>query len=223
MTDPTAPVDEPVPAPEATQPTDPTRTPEPPEPPESPEPTQPPEQPEQPEPGSPPAGRGRFVVAALLAVGVLAAAGGVAAGVQAQRLRSTDAARNLALVDADRTDEVVSQVDAALAAVFTYDYRTPATTSQAATRLLVGDASAQYRTLFDTLQKKAAGQQLTMTATVQLAGVETLGEDHARLLVFLDQTSTRASDGTRATSAAQLAVGAVRQGSTWRIDEIRPQ
>ncbi len=94
----------------------------------------------------------------------------MAAGVQAQRLRSTDAARNLALVDATRTDQVVSQVSAALGEVFTYDYRSPDTTSQAASRLLVGDASSQYRTLFETLRTKAQGQQLTMTAKVQWRG-----------------------------------------------------
>ncbi len=53
--------------------------------------------------------------------------------------------------------------------------------------------------------------------------MESLTPDSARLLVFLDQTSTRASDGTTATSAAQLAVGAVWRDGTWKVDQIRPQ
>ncbi len=160
------------------------------------------------------------VVLGLVGVLTLALAGVFA--VQAHQLRSTDSASNLALVDTSLTNEAISSVSASLNRVFTYDYASPEATQQAASELLVGDASSQYKTLFDALQSKASGQQLTLKTTTVLGGVTTLTPDSARLLVFLDQSSTRASDSSSSTAAAQLDVAAVKRDGVWKISEIRP-
>ena len=89
-------------------------------------------------------------------------------------------------------------------------------------RWLTGSAPAQYQTLFDQLEKLAPGQQLTFVAKVSVAGVTDLHGTHAELLVVLDQQSTRASDGQSSISAAQVRIGAVRDGNLWRIDDIHP-
>jgi len=106
--------------------------------------------------------------------------------------------------------------------VLSYRYADPAATHAAATQVLTGDAARQYEVLFKALQQKAGSEQLTLTAKIVAAGVETLEGDHAQLLVFLDQSSTRASDGTTSTSAAQLRIAAVRRGGVWRISELVP-
>ena len=76
--------------------------------------------------------------------------------------------------------------------------------------------------LFTQLQKRAPGQKLTFIAKVVTAGVSTLAGDSAQLLVFLDQKSTRASDGQSSVAAAQVLISAKLQGGTWRITELKP-
>ncbi len=129
---------------------------------------------------------------------------------------------NQALVDAAATSAVASQVTAALNTVLSYDYTKPAATQQAAESLLVGNASSQYALLFKALQSKAPGQQLTLVAKVLDTGVITLHGKNAQLLVFLDQSSTRASDNATNASAAQIVVTAVEQGGRWRISGLQP-
>jgi Mce-associated membrane protein len=138
------------------------------------------------------------------------------------QLRDTDATHNHALVDATATSQVQSQVSQALVKVLSYDYADPTPTQQAAAKLLAGDARKQYDTLFTTLQQKAPGQQLVLTAEVQSAAVKTLTDSTATLLVFLDQSSQRASDKQASVSAAQLQVDAAKVGSTWRITGLKP-
>jgi Mce-associated membrane protein len=132
----------------------------------------------------------------------------------------TDA--NQAVVDRTRTAQVVGQVDTDLEHVLSYDYRNPEATRTAAHRALVGDALKQYDVLFTTLQQKAGSQKLVLAAKVVNAGVTILDGSRAQLLVFLDQTSTRTSDGATNTSAAQIRITAVEQGGAWRISELVP-
>jgi Mce-associated membrane protein len=169
-------------------------------------------------------GRNRSLVVrlVLIVLSVALVVVGVAFLVRANQLNGQKANSNHALSDANRTSEVIGEVSTALNQVFSYDYRKPQVARAAAKRWLTGSAPAQYRTLFDQLQKLAPGQKLTFVAKVSVAGVRTLQGDHAQLLVFLDQESTRASDGQSSISAAQVRIGAVRDGNLWRIDDIRP-
>ena len=132
------------------------------------------------------------------------------------------AATNRALVDPSSTSEVIGQVSSALNSVFSYDYRKPQLERAAAKRWLTGNAPGQFNTLFDQLKTIAPGQKLTFVAKVSTAGVTYLNGNKAKLLVFLDQESTRASDGQSSISAAQVQIGAVEHGNVWRVDNIVP-
>jgi Mce-associated membrane protein len=168
--------------------------------------------------------RGRSLALRLVLI-VLSAAltvVGVAFVVRANELNDQKASSNHAISDANRTSEVIGEVSTALNQVFSYDYRKPQVAQAAAKRWLTGSAPTQYRTLFDQLKKLAPGQKLTFVAKVSVAGVTNLQGSHARLLVFLDQESTRATDGQSSISAAQVRIGAVRDGNLWRIDDIHP-
>jgi len=147
---------------------------------------------------------------------------GVALLVRADSLRSGSAASNKALSDRAATSEVIGQVSTALTKVFSYQYANPSANAQAAATLLSGDAASQYKTLFTALQKKAPGEKLTLVAKVAVAGLKSLRGNTAELLVFIDQSSTRASDKQKSTSAAQLDVTAVKHGGTWKVTELRP-
>jgi len=110
----------------------------------------------------------------------------------------------------------------AMATIAARKLRTVLRNAQAAATLLSGDAASQYKTLFTALQKKAPGEKLTLVAKVAVAGLKSLHGNTAELLVFIDQSSTRASDKQKSTSAAQLDVTAVKHGGTWKVTELRP-
>lgn len=157
----------------------------------------------------------------LLLVVVLLVGAGIAFW-QADRARGTDNVGNHALVDDAATAEVQSAVGAALVRVFSFDYSDPAPTHRAAEELLAGDARKEYDQLFAALEEKAPGQKLVLTAQVQRAAVQELEGDRAKLLVFLDQASQRASDEESSISAAQLSIDAERVDGDWRIVALRP-
>ena len=169
-----------------------------------------------------PARDGRVPVIAMLVVAVLLAGLGIGFRARAHHLRSTSSAANAALADQAETTEVTGQVTTALTKVLSYSYSNAGPTQQAAAQLLTGDAAGQYKTLFAALQKKAPGEKLTLAAEVVVAGVKQLEGNTAQLLVFLDQSSTRASDKSSATSAAQLDVTAVKVNGSWKISELLP-
>ncbi|GGF37458.1 hypothetical protein GCM10011519_08760 [Marmoricola endophyticus] len=166
--------------------------------------------------------KGRLGLSLLAVLGVVLLAVGIIGFVRGHQIRSVPAAQNDALVDSASTAKVEAEVSQALTQVLSYDYTDPAPTEASAKQLLQGDARTQYDELFTELQKRAAGQKLTLTAKVRTAGVESLSDDSAKLLVFLDQTSTRATDNQSNVAAAQVAITARDVDGTWKITGLRP-
>lgn len=162
------------------------------------------------------------LVAGLIALTLVCATLGTVLLVRAHTLSDDRALANRALVDRSDTSEAVGQVSTALNQVLSYDYHAPQVAQAAARRWLVGDAPAQYSLLFKQLQQLAPGQKLTLVARVTSAGVVELHGRTARLLVFLDQQSTRASDRQSSVSAAQVQITAVHGSAGWRISELKP-
>lgn len=132
------------------------------------------------------------------------------------------ASDNAAVVDSKATAQVQASVSQSLGRVLTYDFQDPSATESAADEVLAGDARSEYDTLFASLQQRAPGQQLRLTAQVQAIGVKTLSDDKATLLVFLDQSSQRAQDDQSSVSAAQLSVTAEKRGGSWKITGLKP-
>jgi len=157
---------------------------------------------------------------AVLAV-ITVVLGGLAAwfGAEASSL-STPATQNAALTDPAATNTVSRQVSSAINALFSYDYAFPGPTTQAARRLLTGQAIAQYASLFGQVQREAPRQKLIVTTTVTDTGVEMLDGAHARVLVFAVESDRRAAGGQPATAGAMLGVNAILQGTTWKISGI---
>ncbi|MEU8302552.1 hypothetical protein AB0C84_03245 [Actinomadura sp. NPDC048955] len=159
-----------------------------------------------------------FSVALVLAV--LALALRPAAGPARDLLDGEENPRDTAVLDDVATTEVIGDVSTALARVFSYAPDDVAATEQAAGRELSGRALDEYRRLFVQVRRQAPAQRVTLTTRVARAGVVSLTGDTARLLVFLDQTATRAGapDGTPA--AAQLMVTAHRDRGHWTITAL---
>ncbi|MFD0904827.1 hypothetical protein [Actinomadura sediminis] len=126
-----------------------------------------------------------------------------------------------AVFDDAAAAEATGAVSRGLATVFSYEAGDVAATERAAAEVLRGPALRQYRMLFDQVERQAPGQRVTLVTRVVRAGVVSLSEGDARLLVFLDQTATRAGKPVGTPAAAQLVVTARRAEGRWTIHELR--
>lgn len=193
-----------------------------------PEPTTPPDtepahipHPSNPKPAAP--HHTRRIPALLLAVTALLAAAGVWCTVEARSTSASAAASNHALTDQPATAEVTSAVSLTLNKIFSYTYDKTDVTENAASTLLRGHARDSYEKLFAQVRTMAPGQRLTLTSRVSAASVQQLTNDHAQLLVFLDQSATRGNSTTPETAAAQLAVTADRIDGNWLVTDLAPR
>jgi Mce-associated membrane protein len=162
----------------------------------------------------------RVPSAVLAGVAVLATVLAVVSGVSAHELRTGGAAGNRALTDVAGTEDVIDAVTEAVETVFSYEYRDTARTREAARELLVGPAVEQYEALFAQVERQAAARGTVLSTAVRSVGVVELRDDHASLLLFVDQQILQTGEGTHTSGATQLSISAVRSGDTWKIDGI---
>ncbi|GJF34007.1 hypothetical protein KNE206_67070 [Kitasatospora sp. NE20-6] len=163
-----------------------------------------------------PAGRrATAATAALVAALLLTGAGLLAA---ARHVDSRTAAAR-PLTDRAATAQVTAEIGQALTRAFSYSTDTLGSTPAATPADLDDGAAQQYTALVARLRDLAAGQHLTVIATVTRIGVDRLTADRADLLVLLDQRTAR--PGTEAvTTAAQLTVTARLRDGRWRITDL---
>lgn len=153
----------------------------------------------------------------LLLVAVLLVAAG---GWFLARTISMRSVANQAVVDTAATNQVIGDVSNAVDRIFSYSYNDTDATRQAAAAVLTGKAAGQYNTLFGQVRSHAVAEKLKLTTRVVSAGVTQLDGNHAQLLVFLDQTATRADTGRTSTSAAQLSITVQLIRGHWLIADL---
>lgn len=166
---------------------------------------------------------GRRPVVALLVAAVLVAGAGGWFLLRASALRDSPSSSNTALLDAARTAEVSAAVTTALNRVFSYAYDRTGDTEAAADEVLRGSAREAYDKLFEEVRAQAPTQKLVLTSRVVTSAVQELSEDGARVLVFLDQSATRADTDTSNASAAQLSVTVRLEDGDWVITGLEPR
>lgn len=188
------------------------------------EPTEPAgeEPPPEDEPDDEPTPGGRRWLVLIVVAVLLSGLGGWFL-LRADELRSAPATANAALVDTGRTAEVSAAVTSALNRIFSYSYDRTGDTERAAADLLRGEARETYDRLFAQVRELAPGQKLVLTTRVVSSAVQELTADSARLLVFLDQSATRADRDTGNAAAAQLSVTARLEGDRWVITGLEPR
>jgi Mce-associated membrane protein len=129
-------------------------------------------------------------------------------------------ADNQALIDTARTSEVAGQVAEAIEKSLSYNYTDLDSTAKAVQDNLTGRALCEYDQLFGQVKKLAPEQKLVLTTRVRDKGVTRLEGDRAEVLVFVDQTTTRADQNQTTASGAQFAVRAEKQGDRWKITQF---
>ncbi|MDX3657196.1 hypothetical protein PV646_07745 [Streptomyces sp. ID05-26A] len=167
------------------------------------------------EPAKAPFQGGWVLPAALLVVAVLLGALGTFFLVKSRSV-SYDAA----LVDAATTSAVNGQIREAVERSFSYNFADVESTEKAAKELLTGKALCQYNAVFGPVKEVAPQQKLVVTVRVVSSAVSSLKDDHATVLVFADQVTTRTTDNQSGGGTAMLRVSAVDDGGRWKIDNM---
>lgn len=155
---------------------------------------------------------------ALLAVVIIAAGLAVWFRGEAEQLRNR--AGNEALVDSAATAQVVSHVNEALEAVYSYDVARLDENERTARDLITEDFADDYQLLVDEVRQPAPDQPVVASAVVADSAVKSLDGDRAIVVAFIDQQATRGVDAERLTVPARLTVTAEWVDDRWKIAAI---
>jgi Mce-associated membrane protein len=151
-------------------------------------------------------------------VGVLSALGLLTGGVAS----AAGQAENLAFVDATATQVAVDQASVALAGVLSYEYRKLDENAQLATDKGTERYVRQHTELINKSRATANRQRHTVVTKVVALGVRDLKPDTARLVAFLDQTTTRGDTNKAATTGYAAVVDLRLVDGHWRLDSVSP-
>ncbi|BDB40444.1 MULTISPECIES: hypothetical protein [Mycobacterium] len=93
----------------------------------------------------------------------------------------------------------------------------------AAKTCLTGDFLAYYDQFFNqTIAPSARDRGLTTSATVARAGVQSLTNDSAAILVFVNQSTTSKDKTEPAVAASSALVSMTKVKGTWLVDKFNP-
>ncbi|WP_433265856.1 hypothetical protein ACQPZF_39165 [Actinosynnema sp. CS-041913] len=144
----------------------------------------------------------------------------VGLGVWLQGRAHGETQHNEALVDSAGTTEVSGQVREAVEKAFSYNFADVGSTEKAANELLMGKAKCQYNAIFGPVKTLAPEQKLVVTVKAVSSGVTALDNDRATVLLFLDQVTTRTTDGQSGGGIAMMRAGAQKTDGRWKVDNM---
>ncbi|MEV6831633.1 hypothetical protein [Amycolatopsis sp. NPDC051102] len=171
------------------------------------------------EPAAPKVQRTYLVAGALVLVAVIL--GGLAFWFHTKESEISSATSNTALLDVAKTAQVKDAVSKAAEALFSYDFNNIKKTEDAANDLLANDdVKNKYNSLMGEVKRLAPQQKMIVTCKVTRAAVIMLNGDLAKVMVFVDQTSTRTDTKKTTAGTAQLHLNAQLQGDKWKITDM---
>ncbi|MEU0530406.1 hypothetical protein [Amycolatopsis tolypomycina] len=169
--------------------------------------------------GRSPRERSYLVAGALVLVAL--ALGSLAFWFKYEETKISSATSNTALLDVAKTAQVKDAVSKAAEALFSYDFNNIKKTEDAANDLLANDdVKAKYNSLMGEVKRLAPAQKMIVTCKVTRAAVIMLNGDLAKVMVFVDQTSTRTDTKKTTAGTAQLHLNAQLQGDKWKITDM---
>lgn len=122
--------------------------------------------------------------------------------------------------DDDRTASVRDAAETAVTAVLSYDYRRLQAGMDETTPLLTGDAEKQYVELQHPLLTSAPKLRAVVQAEVKATTVLQSDDDSARVLLFVDQTSTSRKLTQPQLDQSRVLVTMERSGDHWLVSTL---
>lgn len=128
---------------------------------------------------------------------------------------------NTALLDTARTADVSKAASNAVESLFSYDFNNIAKTQDAAKDLLLNDeVKATYNRIFGEVERLAPQQKIVVTVKATRSAVIMLDGDRAKVMVFVDQTSTRTDQNQTASGSAQLWLNMQYVDGKWKVSAL---
>jgi Mce-associated membrane protein len=120
----------------------------------------------------------------------------------------------------DRSDAVRAAATAAGTEVLSYDYRRLQAGANDTIPLLTGDAKTQYLQLLAPLKQSAPRLKAVVSADVKAAAVLQSDSHSARVLLFVDQTSTSSKLSAPQLDQSRVVVTMTKSRDHWLVSEI---
>jgi Mce-associated membrane protein len=127
---------------------------------------------------------------------------------------------NVAFVDTALTQSVIDQTGAMLTAVLSYDYRELDQNAQLAKDKGTEQYLKQHTELINKTRQNATKQKQVVETKVVGVGVRELRPQSAKLLVFLDQTTTRGDTNKASTAGFAATVDLKLVERLWKLDSF---
>lgn len=145
-------------------------------------------------------------------------------GAADSRLRNSPSAENTALVDVGATAEAAGQLSDALETVYSYDHTRLDENERAAREVITPEFGAQFDQLFAQVRELAPQRQAVVTATVTVSAIQSITDDRAVLVAFMDQQAmTGGAPGAapqQLAAAGRLTVTGERVDGQWKIAAV---
>ncbi|WP_116110457.1 hypothetical protein [Amycolatopsis ruanii] len=161
-----------------------------------------------------------YVLAGVL-FGLALVLAGLAVWFKIEGNRVDEMMSNTALLDTARTAEVSKAATGAAESLFSYDFNNIAKTQDAAKNLLLNDeVKAKYNAIFGEVERLAPQQKIVVTVKATRSAVIMLDGDRAKVMVFVDQTSTRTDQNQTASGSAQLWLNMQYVDGEWKVSAL---
>ncbi len=120
-------------------------------------------------------------------------------------------------------EEVIETTKQSTEAILTYRYDSVEEDVSAAEKLTTGKFRDDYRRFAQTtVIPNARVKQVSNTASVVGAGIETLSTDSATVMLFINQSTTSAAEPIAKLSTTSTRVTVDKVGGRWLISQLNP-
>ena len=147
----------------------------------------------------------------------------VLTGLAAWGLLGTDGVQDINEADAvDRSMRTApAAAEAAAAAILAYNHETLDADQDSATRFMTEEFAAEYSDTFEKVVRPAAeANNAKVTATVNASSVIRATEDTARVLLFVDQSTTSTANDGPQIALNRVVMSMVREDGSWLVEDI---
>ena len=142
---------------------------------------------------------------------------GTITGVAAAAPGGVTGPANRAFIDMAATTAAQEHVTSLSEQLFTFSHTDLKAHEVKFVQLTTGDFGREYGKLFNTIITQARQTQLSLTSRVTGTAVRDLRGETAEVIVFLEQTSTRADTGAQTVGNAVFRATITRVGDAWKV------
>ncbi|HEX4190620.1 MAG TPA: hypothetical protein VHZ06_06450, partial [Marmoricola sp.] len=171
-------------------------------------------------PGAGKQARPAVLAMALLVVAVVAAGVGFFSWTKAQQADHARPTGDIAFVDRVATAEVKDQVSKAIEAIYSYDSAQLDQSENRALSFITGSYTDEFKANFATVRQLGPQEKASLVSTVVGAGVESLTESRATLLVMVNQVGHRGDNPQPLRAAVRLNVTAQKVDGQWKVSGV---